>query len=183
MMSIGCIGFVMMLKNVVLSSGDNLEGGFSVMAEYATEIAAALAVIGTLVTQCIFYKKDSQTMSDIKQDVTEGHNRLSDKLDGKEQKLSAEHSDIRDIVREIRLRQEQELELQKDIRNAVPDAGMIKEGIDKICWENATLREAVSNLEQQIEHLQQQNKELLKKNKQLQKRIERDRKPIEDIEI
>lgn len=152
------------------------------MTEYATEIAAVLAVISTLIAQCLFYKKDSQTMSEIKQDVTEGNNRLSDRLDGKEQKLSAEHSDIHNLVKEISVKQEMELRMQEKIKDTIPDAGMIKEGIDKICRDNVKLREEVKDLKNQVEKLQEKNVKLEKSNRKLLKEIEQEKDHSDDFE-
>lgn len=160
------------------------------MTQEAADIVALIAAITSLVgivavviSQIVFYRKDSQTMSEIKQDVSDGNIRLSDRLDLKEKNMSAEHNDIRDIVKEIQVKQEFEIKLQEKIRDTVPDAGMIKDGIDKICQENAKLREEISTLKQQIEHLQEKNKELIQSNKQLVKRAEREHESLEDIEI
>lgn len=166
------------------------KGGIAFMTQEAADIVALTAAITSLVgivavviSQIVFYRKDSQTMSEIKQDVSDGNIRLSDRLDLKEKNMSAEHNDIRDIVKEIQVKQEFEIKLQEKIRDTVPDAGMIKDGIDKICQENVKLREEISTLKQQIEYLQEKNKELIQSNKQLLKRAEREHEPLEDIEI
>lgn len=156
------------------------------MTEYATEIAAVLAVVGTLIAQCFFYRKDSQTMSEIKQDVTEGHNRLSDRLDDKEKDIcaehrlrAAEHSDIHNLVKEISVKQEMELRMQEKIKDTIPDAGMIKDSIDKICRDNVKLREEVKDLKYQVEKLQEKNVKLEKSNRKLLKEIEQEKDDFE----
>lgn len=132
-----------------------------------TAVASFFSLLATVLSQIHYYRKDSQTMDEIKSGVSSGNEKLCDRLDAKEKSLAADHKDIRDIARDIRLYQEQELELQKSIRNTVPDAGMLKDGIEKICMENAQLRTEMAGLKQEMVKLQERNKKLVK---QMQRR-------------
>lgn len=127
-----------------------------------TAAASFFSLLATVLSQILYYRKDSRTMDEIKSGVSSGNEKLCDRLDTKEKSLAAEHKDIRDIARDIRLYQKQELELQKSIRNTVPDAGMLKDGIEKICMENAQLRTEMAGLKQEMVKLQERNKKLVK---------------------
>lgn len=64
-------------------------------------------------------------------------------------------------VQEIRTRQEQEFELQKRIRDTVPDAEVvIKDGIEKRFGENAQLREEVTRLSKEVSLLNEKNQKM-----------------------
>ncbi len=127
-----------------------------------TAVASFFSLLATVLSQILYYRKDSRTMDEIKSGVSSGNAKLCDRLDTEEKSLAADHKDIRDIARDIRLYQEQELELQKSIRNTVPDAGMLKDGIEKICMENAQLRTEMAGLKQEMVKLQERNKKLVK---------------------
>lgn len=155
-----------------------------IIADYGTLLTVIVTfagVIGIVASQIIFYRKDSKVMSDIQNDVSLGNRTLQDKLEHKQELLSGEHKDlsrehkdlskehkdlsgehkeIREIVKEIHTRQEFELKTQEKIRDIVPDAGMLKDGIDKICRENAALREQVTELKQEMKQLKEQNQKL-----------------------
>lgn len=148
-----------------------------IIADYGTVLTVIVTfagVIGIVASQIIFYRKDSKVMSDIQNDVSLGNRTLQDKLEHKQELLSGEHKDlskehkdlsgehkeIREIVKEIHTRQEFELKTQEKIRDIVPDAGMLKDGIDKICRENAELRQQVTELKQEMKQLKEQNQKL-----------------------
>lgn len=143
-----------------------------VITEYATLAAAVTAlggIVTTVVTQILFYRKDAQTMDEIRNNVISGHERLNDRMDDKEKRISAEHGrlsdehkDIRDIVRDIRLCQEQEMRLREKIRDTVPNAGVIKDGIEKICRENAQLKEEMIGLKHELQQVKEKNQELVR---------------------
>ncbi len=132
-------------------------------------IISFISLFAVTIGQIIFYRKDSQTMSDIKNDVSSGNSRLQDRMDRKQElltgehgNLSKEHADIEKIVREIRTRQEQELKLQEKIKDTVPDAEILKEGITKICMENAQLKEQITEMRTEIQQLKETNRKMVK---------------------
>ena len=132
-----------------------------------TAVVTFAGIIGIVVSQILFFKKDSDGMRELKDDVSAGNIRLNFRIDRKQEllsgehgRLSQEHRDIRDTVREIRIRQEQELRMQEKIKDTVPDAEMIKNGIEKMCQENLRLRDEVHELMQEIQQLKERNKEL-----------------------
>lgn len=171
---------------MLYSEGIYYEGENAYMTQETSnlsELIASLVTIGGILTifgtQIFFYRKDSQTMGEIKDNLTSGNDKLENRIDSQRGILSHEHDklseqqqDIRDIVRDIRLKQEQELEIQKKIQDTVPDAGMIKDGIDRICAENAELKNEVNGLKMEVVKLQEKNKELLKANRKLLNEIE-----------
>lgn len=127
-----------------------------------TAAASFISLFAVTIGQIIFYRKDSQTMSDIKNDVSSGNSRLQDRMEHKHELLANEHADIEKIVREIRTRQEQELKLQEKIKDTVPDAEILKEGITKICMENAQLKEQITEMRNEIQQLKETNRKLVK---------------------
>lgn len=139
----------------------------------AAAIVALAGVVTTVISQILFYRKDSQTMSEIKQMLEHGNESLSGRMETNQKEVTGEHRDIRDIVRDIHLKQEQELEIQKKIQDTIPDAGMIKDGIDRICAENVELKNEVNGLKMEVVKLQERNKELSKTNRKLLNEIER----------
>ena len=140
-----------------------------------TAVASFLGFFSVVITQFLYYRKDSKTMDEIKNSLSLGHERLNDRMERGKESSTKEHGEIRDIVRDISLRQDQELELQKKIRDTVPDAGVLKDGIEKICRDNATLRTEVTGLKKEIAQLREKNQKLVKS-------IRRERS-FEDMEL
>lgn len=159
-----------MLFYLIGEYGKDSIGMDKIIANYGTLITTIVTLagmFGVFAAQLIFYKKDSQTMSEIKSGVSRGGERLHDQVDHKQEVLSGEHkglsrqnAEVRDIVMEIRLNQAQELKLQEKIRDTVPDAGMLKDGIEKICWENAQMKNEIIELRHEIQQLQEKNREM-----------------------
>lgn len=127
-----------------------------------TAVASFFSLLAMALSQILYYRKDSRTMDEIKSGVSSGNEKLCDRLDTKEKSLAADHRDIRDIARDIRFYQEQELELQKSIWDTVQDTGMLKDGIEKICMQNAQLKTEMEGLKQEMNKLQEGNKKLVK---------------------
>lgn len=127
-----------------------------------TAVASLFSLLVTVLSQIHYYQRRFKTMDEIKSGVINGNERLIDRLDLEEKSLATEHKDIRDIARDIRFYQEQELELQKSIWDTVQDTGMLKDGIEKICMQNAQLKTEMEGLKQEMNKLQEGNKKLVK---------------------
>lgn len=155
-----------MLFYLIGEYGKDSIGMDKIFANYGTLITIIVTLagmFGVFAAQIIFYKKDSQTMSEIKSGVSRGSDQVDHKqeiLSGEHRGLSRQNAEVRDIVMEIRLNQAQELKLQEKIKDTVPDAGMLKDGIEKICWENAQMKNEIIELRHEIQQLQEKNKEM-----------------------
>lgn len=178
--SIACFTTVIVICIYYNSGGNGMVG---IMGEIIAAIVAAAGIATTVISQILFYKKDSRTMDEIKRNIASGHERLenqNERLENQNEKLqsqlnhkqeyltaehkelSRDHREIKEVVNEIRTKQEHEIRLQEKLRDIVPDAGMLKDGIEKICRENAQLRTDMSNLQDEIKRLQERNQKLTK---------------------
>lgn len=141
-----------------------------------TALTAIAGLATTIISQILFYRKDSKSIEEVKTGVSLGNKNLHDQIENRQENLIRDHKEINEIVREIRTRQEQELKLQEKIMDAVPDEEFLKAGIDKICRENVALKDEIRNLQHQVAKLEEQNRKLVKT-------IKKERTRTEELEL
>lgn len=177
------------------------------VAGVASAVVGVFGFISVLVTQVLFYKKDSEKMSAIHTDVNHGKEKLDERVENECKDLSQEHKDIskniqlvKEVIRddiytvkekvgEISAFQQKEEAIRQEAAKYMPKEENLVKLVQEVFENNKKLMKENNHLQQIIkekEHIIEQEKQIIKEKDRLIKRerkISREKEIETEIEI